>query len=286
MWTRLSYSSTCLLACWDFAAPLAASRCHQFFAPAATSPPDRCRPAAACLQDRSTFAELVAIVVDFLRQEVPECAPTRPIYLLGESFGGLLSLAVAAGAPHSAAPRHAEPRTPALAAGFQALAGMQAALVPPQPCEIRALCPLPMPVSCCCCCCCCCPAAALCLTGACCPLDHHVLCAEVPSLVDRIVLVNPATSFNSSLWPVIGPLLPQASPASQPASPAASPHAPRLCRRQLAWLALQPAAHLCLLAPVTSTLQIPNELYRALPLALAPVLGNPINLLAAGLEAG
>jgi hypothetical protein len=37
---------------------------------------------------------------------------------------------------------------------------------------------------------------------------------------------------------------------------------------------------------VTSTLQIPNELYRALPLALAPVLGNPINLLAAGLEAG
>jgi alpha-beta hydrolase superfamily lysophospholipase len=60
--------------------------------------------AAAGLQDRSTFAELVAIVVDFLRQEVPECAPTRPIYLLGESFGGLLSLAVAAGAPRRAVP--------------------------------------------------------------------------------------------------------------------------------------------------------------------------------------
>ena len=35
--------------------------------------------------------------------------------------------------------------------------------------------------------------------------------------------------------------------------------------------------------PVAS-LQVPPELYRALPLALAPVLGNPINLLAAGLE--
>lgn len=30
--------------------------------------------------------------------------------------------------------------------------------------------------------------------------------------------------------------------------------------------------------------QVPPELYRALPLALAPVLGNPINLLAAGME--
>ena len=35
--------------------------------------------------------------------------------------------------------------------------------------------------------------------------------AEVPSLVDRLVLVNPATSFSTSLWPLIGPLLPQAS---------------------------------------------------------------------------
>ncbi len=34
--------------------------------------------------------------------------------------------------------------------------------------------------------------------------------AEVPALVDRLVLVNPATSFSSSLWPAIGPLLPQA----------------------------------------------------------------------------
>lgn len=49
--------------------------------------------------DRTPFKELVAIVADFLRQEVPTCSPTRPVYLLGESFGGLLALAVAAGEP-------------------------------------------------------------------------------------------------------------------------------------------------------------------------------------------
>lgn len=31
--------------------------------------------------------------------------------------------------------------------------------------------------------------------------------------------------------------------------------------------------------------QMPPELYRALPVALAPVLANPLNLLAGGLEA-
>lgn len=109
------------------------------------------------LSDRTPFKELVAIVADYLRQEVPTCSPTRPVYVLGESFGGVMALALA---------------------------------------------------------------------------------VEAPSLVDRLVLVNPATSFKDSLWPVLGPLLPQ----------------------------------------------MPLELYRALPLALAPVLGNPINLLSAGLE--
>ncbi|KAI3428285.1 hypothetical protein D9Q98_006664 [Chlorella vulgaris] len=109
------------------------------------------------IQDRTAFPELVKIVADYLRQHVPAYSPTRPVYVLGESFGGLLALAVA---------------------------------------------------------------------------------AEVPALVDRLVLVNPATSFSSSLWPLIGPLLPQ----------------------------------------------VPRELYRALPLALAPVLGNPINLLLAGID--
>lgn len=30
-----------------------------------------------------------------------------------------------------------------------------------------------------------------------------------PDLVDRIVLVNPATSFSRSLWPALGPFLPR-----------------------------------------------------------------------------
>ena len=59
--------------------------------------------------------------------EVSKEPPTRPVYLLGESFGGVLALAVA-----------------------------------------------------------------------------H----ERPDLADRLVLVNPATSFPRSVWPVLGPLLP------------------------------------------------------------------------------
>ena len=54
-------------------------------------------PTTTTLQDRTPFAGLVAVIADFLRQEVPACPPTRPIYVLGESFGGLLALAVAAG---------------------------------------------------------------------------------------------------------------------------------------------------------------------------------------------
>lgn len=108
-------------------------------------------------KDRTGFNELVEIVVNFLREEVPLHPPTRPVYLLGESFGGVLALAIA---------------------------------------------------------------------------------EQVPELVDRLVLVNPATSFEESLWPLIGPLLPQ----------------------------------------------VPSQAYQALPIALAPVLGNPINLLAAALD--
>ena len=35
--------------------------------------------------------------------------------------------------------------------------------------------------------------------------------SEAPELADRVVLVNPATSFPRSAWPLLGPLLPQAS---------------------------------------------------------------------------
>ena len=63
-----------------------------------------------------------------MEQMVKQSPPERPVYLLGESFGGVLALAVA---------------------------------------EAR------------------------------------------PDLVDRVVLVNPATSFPRSLWPMLGPFLPQ-----------------------------------------------------------------------------
>lgn len=108
--------------------------------------------------DRTDFAGLVDIVLAFLQAEVPLSSPTRPIYILGESFGGVLALAVA---------------------------------------------------------------------------------ARCPQLVDRVVLVNPATSFDQSLWAQLGPVLPRV---------------------------------------------LPPQAYRALPLALAPVLGNPFNLLAASLD--
>ncbi|KAK9819759.1 hypothetical protein WJX72_002051 [[Myrmecia] bisecta] len=78
--------------------------------------------------DRSTFQELVQIVEQYLEVELQGCPPQRPVYLLGESFGAVLSVAVAA---------------------------------------VR------------------------------------------PDLVDRVVLVNPATSFQRSPWPLLGPLLPQ-----------------------------------------------------------------------------
>lgn len=38
-----------------------------------------------------------------------------------------------------------------------------------------------------------------------------------PDLVDRIVLVNPATSFGRSPWPMLGPLLPRVPKARAPA---------------------------------------------------------------------
>jgi pimeloyl-ACP methyl ester carboxylesterase len=64
---------------------------------------------------------------EFLEAEVGGFPPERPVYLLGESFGGILAVAVA---------------------------------------------------------------------------------AARPDLVNRVVLVNPATSYERSAWPVLGPLLP------------------------------------------------------------------------------
>ncbi|KAK9838483.1 hypothetical protein WJX81_002279 [Elliptochloris bilobata] len=107
--------------------------------------------------DRTPFPDLVRLIIDYLATEVGAAEPERPVYLLGESFGAVLALAVA---------------------------------------------------------------------------------AQRPDLVDRLVLVNPATAFQRSIWPRLGSLLPQ----------------------------------------------VPKELYSTIPIALAPVLGNPILLAAFGVD--
>jgi pimeloyl-ACP methyl ester carboxylesterase/1-acyl-sn-glycerol-3-phosphate acyltransferase len=108
--------------------------------------------------DRLSFTDLKSLVRDYLQHEVKFHPATRPVYILGESFGGLLAIAAA--------------------------------------------------------------------------LDS-------PELVDRLVLVNPATSFSQTIWPVIGPLL----------------------------------------------TQLPRDVFEsALPIAMAPILGNPVGLLASALD--
>ncbi|EIE25026.1 alpha/beta-hydrolase [Coccomyxa subellipsoidea C-169] len=107
--------------------------------------------------DRTPFEGLISLIEEYMDLVVSQSPPERPVYLLGESFGGVLALAVA---------------------------------------EAR------------------------------------------PDLVDRVVLVNPATSFSRSLWPALGPFLPR----------------------------------------------VPKELYGSVPVALAPILGNPILLAAFGVD--
>ncbi|KAG1678974.1 hypothetical protein FOA52_013037 [Chlamydomonas sp. UWO 241] len=100
--------------------------------------------------DRSSFEGLVEHVQALLSAEALSADPSRPIYLLGESFGGVLALVLASR------------------------------------CDF----------------------------------------------VDRIIIVNPATSFADSPWPALGPIL----------------------------------------------TQLPAQLYATLPIALSPVLANPITM--------
>jgi pimeloyl-ACP methyl ester carboxylesterase len=108
-------------------------------------------------ENRTSYDELVEIVSDMVRTSLAHIPATQPVYIMGESFGGLLALSLA---------------------------------------------------------------------------------ESCPGIVDRIILVNPATSFKKTVWPIIGPVL----------------------------------------------LSTPKEAYGALPILLAPVLGNPINLLQASLD--
>ena len=108
-------------------------------------------------EDRTPYDDLVELLKSYVERVLANNPPSVPVYLLGESFGGILALSLA---------------------------------------------------------------------------------SKCPGLIDRVVLVNPATSFQSSLWPQLAPLL----------------------------------------------LQVPREAYSLLPIALAPVLGNPLNLLQASIE--
>lgn len=78
--------------------------------------------------DRSSFEELVDFVAGLIRAELDSCDGGRPVYLMGESFGGLMCMALA---------------------------------------------------------------------------------IKLESYIDRLVIVNPATSFERSPWPQLGPLLSQ-----------------------------------------------------------------------------
>ena len=51
--------------------------------------------------DRTSFPELVDICVDFVNNLAAMLPPTQPIYLMGESFGGVLAIAVAAKAQNA-----------------------------------------------------------------------------------------------------------------------------------------------------------------------------------------
>jgi pimeloyl-ACP methyl ester carboxylesterase len=48
------------------------------------------------VKDRTPFEGLVDLCVEYINSLAASVTPTRPIYLLGESFGGILALAVAA----------------------------------------------------------------------------------------------------------------------------------------------------------------------------------------------
>lgn len=99
--------------------------------------------------DRTPFAELVETVSASIKAELDDQAGGRPVYLMGESFGGIMCLALA-----------------------------------------------------------------------------H----QLGEYVDRLVIVNPASSFSDTIWPSAGPLL----------------------------------------------AQLPGEVYKFLPFALAPLMSNPI----------
>ncbi len=103
------------------------------------------------------------------------------------------------------------------------------------------------------------------------------------------MLVNPATSFPRSVWPALGPLLPRVPKVRAAAS--LNPNnlqPPSMCVFSSAWMhaPLCPVKTLVARASraFSHTAARPQELYQAVPVALAPVLGNPLALAAFGLD--
>ena len=81
--------------------------------------------------------------------------------------------------------------------------------------------------------------------------------AERPDLVDRLILVNPATSFPRSMWPTLGPLLPSVPTVCAcfaavhcPACPSSGVYHPALQLRPFSQASrAQQAAAACSIAP-------------------------------------
>lgn len=154
------------------------------------------------VDDRTPFDRLVSLVADFLAEEVPSSPPERPCYVLGESFGGVLALAVAAACP-GLVDRLGGSRA---GLGRDAAHSLPASNARSKHSRIQLM-------------------------------LHTTLRLPTPHSISA-VLVNPATSFPRTVWPLLGPAI----------------------------------------------AGVPEQVYGALPLALAPVLGNPVGLLAAGLD--
>lgn len=106
-----------------------------------------------------------------------------------------------------------------------------------------------------------------------------------------MVLVNPATSFADSPWPALGPLLPQVPKvsAAQKPSDVVNP-TPRVSKSvaNAFSASYEVGYNVCwfvfAVAWILRECCCMQELYSAVPVALAPVLGNPLLLAAFGVD--
>ena len=100
--------------------------------------------------------------------------------------------------------------------------------------------------------------------------------------------VNPATSYEQSMWPTIGPLLPRVSQVCvrQSILGHGTGRCEWSCSRHPSELDVHGGAdRRCRCGSFGKLiLPRPQDVYGAVPIALAPVLGNPLALAAAGVD--